>query len=72
MRRRRNKGGPAEEVHDEDTTEKDLFDDEGELDEDKRIKLTLLEEVVLLGLKDQAVRRRSGCMVHAHVLTRCQ
>jgi Golgi phosphoprotein 3 len=32
--------------------ERDLFDD-GDEDSDKRVKLTLLEEVVLLGLKDQ-------------------
>ncbi|KCV72309.1 hypothetical protein H696_01705 [Fonticula alba] len=31
----------------------DLFDDGNDLDANKRIKLTLLEEVVLLGLKDE-------------------
>jgi hypothetical protein len=40
---------------DEDAPEADLFADDDD-DSDKRVKLTLLEEVVLLGLKDKQVR----------------
>jgi len=41
---------------DEDAPEKDLFSETDDApDSDKQVKLTLLEEIVLLGLKDRQV-----------------